>query len=744
MENGIQVDSDAIFLFEVRIWRWCDNWSIGCCDTRCPSHEMAEKERMCKAMDKIKDTIKVVFWDLDDTIWRGTLAENDEITLIDHRIEIIRKLNARGIVNSICSKNDFEKAQRKLEYFGIWELFVFPCIAFMPKGEMIKSILKSMNLRENNALFIDDNEMNLREVEFYNPNISILNSANCDNLLQNPLLAGKNDEELSRFKQYKCLEKKVEIQKKYQSNEQFLKESHVGIELEPYEEKYFERVFELSERTNQLNFTKNRMDKEKLHSVLKKKEYRTFIVHVVDDFGDYGDAGFYTIEGDKLLHFVFSCRIMNMGIEQYIYCMLGKPKINIVGEVASEINQDIVCPDWIKIVKNEKGGTNENSDIETILKEESKLTIFGLGACDLYHAISHFAMPNQEFTYECNVFKGKERGVNVGTEYIRSIYEMTESEKRWCTSHLNNYTGSLAFHSKIFAREYDYIIMSFHDDMIFKIYEKKDNPNIKIVMSPSRKFGDTSVIGENGELLTFEDTYKFLEKNFKKGEYITEERFYENLVWIKNHTGEKTKIILVTGPELDFFRKNNFHCEEVRNQIIRLNQVLYRIEKEFPKKFAVADINSCVRSKDDVTDYVFHLKAQTAYNLFVQIVWTIIRKFLGDTSKPGMLSHVVNNREVVIFGNSNQARNAFYNLKLGGMQPAKYVHFDFQNRIIGTMKVLDSSILIEGKEKYYVVVADDSNYGEIEKQLNGMGYESKVDYCKISPRTYKKVWNESL
>ena len=73
--------------------------------------------------------IKLILWDLDDTLWRGTLADGDAVALFEQRAEMIRAFNARGVVSSICSKNDFDAARAKLEAFGLWDEFVFPHIA---------------------------------------------------------------------------------------------------------------------------------------------------------------------------------------------------------------------------------------------------------------------------------------------------------------------------------------------------------------------------------------------------------------------------------------------------------------------------------------------------------------------------------------------------------------------------------------------------------------------------------------
>lgn len=41
-------------------------------------------------------------------------------------------------------------------------------------------------------------------------------------------------------------------------------------------------------------------------------------IMVRDNFGDYGIVGFYTLKENNLIHFVFSCRILGMGIEDAV------------------------------------------------------------------------------------------------------------------------------------------------------------------------------------------------------------------------------------------------------------------------------------------------------------------------------------------------------------------------------------------------------------------------------------------
>ena len=111
---------------------------------------------------------KLVIWDLDETFWNGILTEGDVVFKPD-TIALVRELTTKGIMNSICSKNNYDDVKNKFIDSGlkdVWDLFVFVSIDWTPKGERVKNIIKSMNFRNENVLFIDDNISNINEVEF--------------------------------------------------------------------------------------------------------------------------------------------------------------------------------------------------------------------------------------------------------------------------------------------------------------------------------------------------------------------------------------------------------------------------------------------------------------------------------------------------------------------------------------------------------------------------------------------------
>ena len=368
--------------------------------------------------------IKLVIWDLDDTLWKGTPAEGDEPILYEQRAKMIRQLNSRGIVNAICSKNDFDRAKKILEQMGLWDQFVFPKISFAPKGEAIKNMLDEMHLQAKHTLFVDDNEMNLNEALYYNPQLNVLNAAFSENIPVNDW--GKPDEQLTRLNQYRALEAKTASRQQSASNEDFLKNSNIRVKFVDYSDGLFERLYELTERTNQLNFTKNRMTRDELSALVKDKSVKTQLIRAEDNFGDYGLIGFYSLKKNRLIHFVFSCRIMNMCIEQFVYEYLNYPELTVVGETASTVGRSEKPVDFITLFGDEDR-LYDGDSIENVLSDDTKVHIFGLGACDLYHVMGHFSMPNQNLVYECNVFMGNHQGVNTGTEYIRSMLDMNET-----------------------------------------------------------------------------------------------------------------------------------------------------------------------------------------------------------------------------------------------------------------------------------------------------------------------------
>ena len=59
--------------------------------------------------------VKLIVWDLDDTLWQGTLMQGDALILREAFVAYIKETAKHGVVHSLCSKNDFEIAEKALK-----------------------------------------------------------------------------------------------------------------------------------------------------------------------------------------------------------------------------------------------------------------------------------------------------------------------------------------------------------------------------------------------------------------------------------------------------------------------------------------------------------------------------------------------------------------------------------------------------------------------------------------------------
>lgn len=335
-------------------------------------------------MKKLPEKLKMVIWDLDDTFWSGTLSEG-KIEIQDETKQVLKHLLDVGIVSSICSKNNFKEVQEELEAHNLWECFVFPSISFESKGERLSWIIESMQLRPENVLFIDDNVNNLQEAASMLPDIGVAlpTSELFTWLLKEEL--GKPDPEHTRLFHYKSLEKKYTAQSNFSgTNRDFLRSCEIQIRIDFDYKSNYSRILELIERTNQLNFTKKRLSNEnqrnQFNAWLEHFQRNCGVIYCRDKFGDHGAIGFYMVRttyfGQFLDHFVFSCRIMNMGIESFIYQHLKCPALDVAGPVAYPLDGDENI-DWIELVDEFSEQEYPSSISQTTLL---------LGPCNLLQA----------------------------------------------------------------------------------------------------------------------------------------------------------------------------------------------------------------------------------------------------------------------------------------------------------------------------------------------------------------------
>lgn len=293
--------------------------------------------------------IKCVAWDLDGTLWQGTLSEGDDVRLNGEAIEAVRALDECGIVNSLCSKNDEDAAIAKLKELGIEELFVFPQINWGPKSESLRHIAEEMNIGLDAIAFVDDREENRAEVRDRLPQVRVYAETEIGQLVgstkqQAPGLGSE------RRKMYREEMVRRKAAKVFAGGEAaFCEASGLDVELLSVEGERKTRCLELVQRTNQLNLTARRYDEREFDELVGTTECRA--VRVCDKYGDYGIVGFVAWRGTHLVECCFSCRIARRGVERKVLDQISEGRRFTADVVETERNGEIrrIVMEWLDV-----------------------------------------------------------------------------------------------------------------------------------------------------------------------------------------------------------------------------------------------------------------------------------------------------------------------------------------------------------------------------------------------------------
>lgn len=414
--------------------------------------------------------IKLIIWDLDNTFWNGTISE-EAVKISPRNIELVKELSKRGIVNSICSKNEFSVCKEFLWKIGVWEYFVFPSIDWTPKSERVHAIISDMQLRPANVLFLDDEPSNLQRALQKSEQLLCGTAAELCEALWSQLATLPVDVEFRRLKQYQELQEKVSTKRNFASDEEFLRISDIRVAIGYDCEKEKDRIHELINRTNQLNYTKKRRTLDEVSELLQDHRYKCGYISCKDKFCDYGIVGFFALNqaDNELEHYLFSCRTIGMGVEQFVYSYLSFPNLTIVGDVVTLLDMNS-RPDWITLEDSavEKEQQNQAATVSVLVK----------GPCDVSQIIPFFsndAAFDTEFAYVSTEKEGMFIESFNHTSQILLSLNSTEEERKELIEAVP-FIDKEYFATNIFAKDYDYIIFSLLTDYGLGLYRKKDNP----------------------------------------------------------------------------------------------------------------------------------------------------------------------------------------------------------------------------------------------------------------------------
>jgi FkbH-like protein len=293
--------------------------------------------------------IKCVVWDLDNTLWKGTLLEDDNVILNENIIDIIKILDGWGILQSIASKNDFSIAFNKLQLFDILDFFLYPQINWNPKSHSLKAIQESLNIGMDAIAFIDDQEYEIAEVKFFHPEVLCIQADDIHHIVHMPEMHPRFISDESKIRRHMYLHdierKKAETQF-IGSKDDFLASLKMVLTIRNATLEDLKRAEELTIRTHQLNTTGYSYSFDELKNFIGSSLHKLLVASLEDKFGTYGKIALVLMETTQdtwtIKLFLTSCRVKSRGIGSVLINYLRNEAIkNNVRLFAEFIHTDV-------------------------------------------------------------------------------------------------------------------------------------------------------------------------------------------------------------------------------------------------------------------------------------------------------------------------------------------------------------------------------------------------------------------
>ena len=206
-----------------------------------------------------------------------------------------------------------------LQTFGIEEYFLCPQISWQPKSESVQTIARELNIGIDTLLFVDDSEFELQQVKSAIPSITTIDASDFARI---PDLAAcqvpVTEESRRRRSMYQVDMQRQDIAERFADDYRaFLQYCGITLNIRPLMEENLDRVHELTQRTNQMNFSGNRYERQTLRQVLASPHLNTFVLDVEDRFGSYGIVGFCIVDSrtPTMTDLMFSCRVQAKRVE---------------------------------------------------------------------------------------------------------------------------------------------------------------------------------------------------------------------------------------------------------------------------------------------------------------------------------------------------------------------------------------------------------------------------------------------
>jgi len=286
---------------------------------------------------------KVIALDCDNTLWQGICGEDGPrgIVLDPPRRalqEFMLDQRECGMLLALASKNNeqdvietfAENPQMPLQmrHFAAWRL------NWDSKPENLASLAEELSLGLDAFIFVDDNPKECAEVE--EAASEVLSLTLPEDISRTPHFLNHvwafdhpvvTEEDRNRNVYYAQEQEFGREIRRAANLAEFVAGLRLKVRIAPVAQDRLARVAQLTQRTNQFNFTTLRRTQAEIAALLRDGRYECVTVEASDRFGDYGVVGamiFTSLENAlELDTFLLSCRALGRGVEHRMLAWLG-------------------------------------------------------------------------------------------------------------------------------------------------------------------------------------------------------------------------------------------------------------------------------------------------------------------------------------------------------------------------------------------------------------------------------------
>ena len=406
------------------------------------------------------------------------------------------------------------------------------------------------------------------------------------------------------------LEQKQAAKSVASSNEEFLYSSMTQVQIHYDCLAQIDRIHELVNRTNQLNYTKLRSTKEELVSILNDKNYQCGYVTVNDKFGNYGIVGFYAVKDGVCVHFLFSCRTIGQGVEQYVYAVLDYPKLDVKGDVVNLVT-DAPAPNWINNSIEQKVFKKEIMHKKVILK----------GACDLKVMSEYLDTDSviEEFTYMSENRHNNIEHHNHSVNYLTLPFLPPEEQKKLDSDLIFN--DEHVFNTHIYDPDVSILFLSTMIEPNLGIYRNRET-GLQIAFGEylypltDSKYWDMYI---NNEIFTAGNVFTeaWLKDFSSKWEFVghlSPQQIVDNAEKLLTKISPHAKVCYFLGSETPFIKNSQPNYNDRHLVYKQINDLM----REFAKthhQVLLLDFNDYIRGQEDFNNNINHFVRRVYYDV---------------------------------------------------------------------------------------------------------------------------------